>query len=116
MDEKNDLRATAETYAGSLLSAINTTVEFIRSGDLQKGLQLIGDICEGLQWEINAVALLKDELIEKIDPGSINENLLGIVTAMENSDYVLVCDILEYEVIAVLEDWKRKLDNFGLPA
>jgi hypothetical protein len=78
--------------------------ENIREYDLADIL-VLADITEGLKWISEAASNLNSSLSLGIDDeiSNITAQIKDIALAMENSDYLFLADILEYDVIDNME-------------
>lgn len=98
---------TANEYSERLIEGVNDAVNYFKGGDENKAVEMMVDIIDGIQWIVQVMCLsFKNEDIEKI-----NEHLTEMTTALENLDYILVSDILDYEIIPILKNWKVKIAN-----
>ncbi|MDK2800256.1 MAG: hypothetical protein PWQ70_1875 [Clostridiales bacterium] len=107
--EKKEVLNTAYTYMEKLISGINAAVELFRAGNEYDALEYMKYIIEGLQWEIEVLALTRSEIVQDLNPDEINGFLTEMVNALENTDYVLLADLMEYEIMPILEKWYNAL-------
>lgn len=108
-NEKLEVLLTAKEYAGRLIEGIDATVQLFQGGNEGRANENMLDIIDGLQWLISAISSTWDIQREKIHVSDINEHLAEMVSAFENTDYVLLADLLEYEITPVLKDWEEAL-------
>lgn len=73
-------------------------------------IQALTDILDGLNYCIRGISITKDNNIE-IDEEKFKHNIEEILSAVENKDYNLVCDIFEYEIIDMIESLNENLQN-----
>ena len=76
------------------------------NGDSKK---LLADIFEGLDWIARAVSLTNKFRPGKMCEYELIDKLPELIQAYENSDYVLIGDILDYEIRPVLEKWVNQM-------
>src|ERR1039457_3882774 len=129
-----EVLSDGSNFIAELRSFISATVEFYRIGNEIKGGEHLLSLIEGLEWVVNLTdrigTLLKVDfsgtcmdgrtLTESVE--SLNVLLLEIVTAQEQRDWVLLSDLLEYELEPQLGLWqevfgmlrKRNCGNDGL--
>jgi len=96
-------------YLGRLINGVNQIAESYQCGNEREANKMMVDIIDGIGVVIegiNATAEIQDEKIQIED---INEHFIGMVDAFENTDYVLLSDLLEYEIVPVFEDWREKI-------
>lgn len=129
------LEALAEggSYLVELRNFLIQTTDAYRTGNETKGRELFIELIQGLEWfvKIASTAELQlkvdfagticsgQTLSEAVD--SLNQILLEIIVAQEQRDWVLLTDLLEYELAPQLELWreifsllcKKGADNFA---
>ncbi len=103
--EKIELLMSADEYCGRLIPGIYRAVELFRGGSEKEAFKYMTNIVDGLQWLIEALAATADMLPEDIDVSGINEHLNEMTGAFENQDYILLSDLLEYEIAPAVEEW-----------
>jgi hypothetical protein len=98
-----------------LQNTLLQSVEFFRSGNDQKGMKLFIDLVSRLEWFVTTVRSVGDimgvdftttlmdgtPLSEEVE--GMNRILLDIVGAQERRDWVLLGDLLEYELEPQME-------------
>jgi len=68
------------------------------------------DLIEGIEWLTQAIDGTRDIHGEyAMDVSQINSALHEISEAYENMDYVLLSDLLEYELLPVINVWRKQL-------
>ena len=104
-----------------LQSTLLQSVEFFRSGNDQKGMKLFIDLVSRLEWFVTTVRSVGDimgvdfattlmngaPLSEEVE--GLNRILLDIVGAQERRDWVLLGDLLEYELEPQMERCRNLL-------
>lgn len=95
-------------YIYRLIDGINIVMDNYRSGNEGKAHELMVHVIDGFSWVIEVINVTK--LSKNIDI-TINEFLDEMITAYKNMDYVLLCDLLEYEIIPVLENIREKINT-----
>ncbi len=101
----NDLLITLNDYLSKLIPALKECANYYQSVQLNEGSNLLVGMIEGLNWVIGAAANLQ---MQGINVEEINTKLNEIVKAFENEDYVLVGDLLEYEISPVMQELSDK--------
>lgn len=100
--EVNDVLITLNDYLLKLIPAIKECAKHYQSGQLDDGSNLLINMIEGLNWVIGVASINIDTQGNSIE--EINIKLNEIVRAFENQDYILVGDILEYEILATMQE------------
>ncbi|WP_427338108.1 hypothetical protein [Caloranaerobacter sp. DY30410] len=96
-------------YLGRLIPGIAKTAELYQGGNEGKANENMIDIIDGINWIIEGITVTSEIQKEKINITDMNEHFDEMVQAFENSDYVLLSDLLEYEIVPILEKWKEKI-------
>ncbi|MCY6370413.1 hypothetical protein [Clostridium ganghwense] len=107
--KKEELLKTAEEYLEKLIEKIKYSVELLQSGKEGLVFEYTTDIIEGLIGVIDAITLTKDIQKNIIDTSAINEHLIEINGCFESKDYILLSDLLEYEIVPILDEWRTKI-------
>jgi len=92
-------------YIPKLIKGIDKEIEYINNGEYEEAIFLLTNIIEGLDWSIQAIALTEPLHGFNINIYKTNENLNILLEAIENSDYQLISDILNYELKVVLYEY-----------
>jgi hypothetical protein len=117
-DALNQCEGQLELLRGTM----QQTVELFRSGNDQKGMKYFIELVTGLEWFVSMIGSVGD--VAQIDftttlmEGSplsaeveaLNRILLDIIGAQERRDWVLLGDLLEYELEPQMERWREMLD------
>lgn len=109
--KKAELLYDAGKYCGELITAVNEAVGLFRNANEQEALQSMAEIIDAIQWMVEAITAVTDILVNPIDVSSLNEFLNEMANAIENLDFVLLADLLEYEICPILSSWETILDN-----
>lgn len=97
-------------YLDKLILGIEEVSRLIQEGNEILGIKKLIPIFDGIEYISNAVSLTKDIQKEKIELDDLNEQLNEILEAFENEDYILIGDLLNYELLPVMESIKERLD------
>lgn len=109
---RESLRSLAE-YLPRLTAGLEKAAELFQQGDLQSANEIFIKAAEGLEWVIHLFVflernyLLLQERVPALEPvaftGELGGKLKELLAAWENRDYVLVGDLLNYELVPFLE-------------
>ncbi|MCY6959557.1 hypothetical protein [Clostridium brassicae] len=102
---------TASEYIEKLEAGIIETVRLFKSDEEGKATKMIAHIIDGMEWISDAMRLTGGVHKKNIDCSEINDKLLEIVEAFNNEDYILVGDLLEYEILPIIGQWKSIIRN-----
>lgn len=103
------LRESRE-YLDRLILGIEEVSKVIQEGNEILGIKKIIPIFDGIEYISNAITLTKGIQKDKIELDDLNEQLNEILEAFENEDYILIGDLLSYELLPVMESIKEKVD------
>jgi hypothetical protein len=107
------------TYLLELHRFLLQTAETYRAGDDRKGRELFMELIQGMEWFVKIASTIEAQL--KIDftmthcagrtlresVDGLNGILMEIIGAQQHSDWVLLTDLLEYELAPQLELWQE---------
>lgn len=105
---------TLRDYFEKLIPALEKVVGYLRRQKEDRGINLFIEALEGLEWSIEIIFHGKDYLENTgfiFDKDEINYFLNELLSGIENEDYVLVADILEYEILSFLLDVESNLNK-----
>jgi hypothetical protein len=100
---------TAAEYLERIIPGITHTVSLFQEGNEVDAWEWMKNIVDGLQYIYDVVELTKDLQIEPVEMDGFKDYLQEMVDAIENGDSILLCDLLEYEIIPIMEEIYQKL-------
>ena len=114
----------ALAYVGEMLPLVSKTAEFYRQGKAHEANQAYGQCLEAVQRLLKsgvviktAMALLREDI--ELDhfmvlegKGGVLELFEGMLEAQSSHDWVLLADMLEYEITPLLKQWSKDLGDF----
>lgn len=111
MDNNIELLKTTSEYILTLKQSIEQIIEYLQSDNEIEGLALIGDVANNLSLLFEAIESTKDHQKQEIDLEELNEKLNEIVEAMENDDITLISDLFQYELIPMLDNIQKIIED-----
>lgn len=105
---------TLNEYLDKLIPGVEAVVQAFRMQEDSKALSLFTQLLEGLQWTLDVVVLTEPTLWKNginINVEKVQDVLKEINEAFEHQDFVLLPDILEYELLEAFNDWKQGLSR-----
>lgn len=102
---------TANEYIVKLESGIAESVRLFKSGEEGQAVKMIYDIIDGIEWLTDVMRLTVGVHEKKIEIDETNNQLVEIVEAFNNEDYILVADLFEYEILPIIGQWKVIIRN-----
>lgn len=105
MEEKIQALLTVYGYIEKVYIGVQQATESFRIGDDTEGNKTLTQIIDGLNWMTEVLILTRDAQTNSIDIAGIGTILTELIEALENSDSVLIADMLQYEILPILEKW-----------
>lgn len=110
LKQKHDLIESTIRYIRYLNATIDEEIPKYRMGSITN-VEDILKILEGINDIFRSTILTAD--ITGIQNDESKENLLGFLEdlneAISNQDTIFIADILEYEILPILNDWRKEL-------
>ena len=119
--------ANALDYLKKLIPGCEQAADLFRAGNEQKANKYYLQILDGIEWfsQVVSVIMSPDEGETEL-PDTDNESLevrqkkltdlmSQMLEANENQDWVLLADILEYEMVPFYKDWEKILSKLENP-
>lgn len=112
----NDIMLSAESYLTNAVPEIHKLVDEFYSNPTEESWAKYGQLIEGMQWLMQMVMTI-DSSEHKIsnwndyltNVTALEQELQTLLEAMENADYVLIADIIQYELIPNLTNLQTLL-------
>ncbi|MFQ5483149.1 MAG: hypothetical protein ACE5ER_10360 [Nitrospinaceae bacterium] len=111
----------AGLYLERLLPGIEKTAAMFRTGSEQEANQLLLNVVDGIEWFSEVVdSIIEAKNLQAADlsfqgktVAALKNSLLDLTSKMlkanQNQDWVLLADLLEYEIHPFYENWKTIL-------
>lgn len=106
-----------EKYNQKLTLASEDIVNLLREQREDKALGLFISAIDGFNWVLEVISYTKFILEEYDFIGdfeNINEIFKEMIEALQNQDYVLLGDLIEYEMVPFLKDIQSTLDKINI--
>lgn len=107
--KKQEVLFTAKNYIKNLKLGIKEAAELFQSYDEGKGSAVLYEIIDGLQWISEVIVVT--QLVTDEEIIQMNEKLKEIVDAYENEDFILIGDLLFYEVLPIIDEIELKINR-----
>ena len=101
--EKLDLVKSMVEDIENINLYIDAIVNKFYEGDEKIACEGMAFVSEELQWVFKGLDIISDMVNIYDINNNISQQIVGIIEAMENEDYILVGDLLNYEVKPLLE-------------
>lgn len=100
-------------YIPRLTRAAEKMAETLQGGDHHDAMQQLPSFIEGIEWVVQALnGLLKNGYYIDVETSSLNGYLIETEQAIQNQDFILLADLLEYEITPILTEWLKKCMPF----
>ncbi|MFT4577226.1 MAG: hypothetical protein ACI8PD_000102 [Nitrospinales bacterium] len=119
--------ANALDYLKKLIPGFQQAADLFRAGNEQEANKYYLKILDGIDWFSQVVSIIMNPDEGEIElPDADDENLLArqikltdlmsqMLEANQNQDWVLLADILEYEMLPFYKDWENILSKLENP-
>ena len=97
----DELYQSAVDYLPKLTKGLMAIAELIRSGNEAEGAYFFVKATDGLRWLTGFLRNIKSCDYKEIE--ELGNYLSSLLDAWENGDYVLIGDLLEYELVPLVE-------------
>jgi hypothetical protein len=101
-------------YNNKLIPALEQVVEHLQQQAEDQALSLFIHCLEGIQWSLDVMILSRPyqkDMSFDLDTQKVQDILAGLNESLENQDYVLMADILEYELIPLLKQFHAETEK-----
>ena len=112
--------ANAKEYLEKLIPGFQKAADLFRMGNEQEAHKFYLQILDGIDWFSQVVLNIvksRGNQVEGQSLGDRQEKLTGLMAQMleanQNQDWVLMADLLEYEMIPYYEDWQETLAHIN---
>ena len=112
--------ANAKEYLEKLIPGFQKAADLFRMGNEQEAHKFYLQVLDGIDWFSQVVLNIvksRGNQVEGQSLGDRQEKLTGLMAQMleanQNQDWVLMADLLEYEMIPYYEDWQETLSHFN---
>lgn len=110
MDNKVEALKDTLQYMEKVKAAAQTIIDYIDNGQSEKVFGILAQMSEGIEWLLSVFELTSDIQVQKIDTKNMHHIISNMVQGLENKDYILLRDTVEYEFIEQLQDWKSNVN------
>lgn len=111
IEQKKEILVTAQEYIAKLEPGLNTSIEFFREGEDAQALNILNNALEGISWLLDTFEVTKDIQSEKIEDYGIKSKLEEMEVALNDIDYIMLSDLIEYEIIPIVQKWRTQLGD-----
>lgn len=87
--------------------------ELLIEGKFSNAMKIVGDLFWKLEKLLNNISLIESEQNIKINEIDMNELLLKMEEAIGKHDYVLLSDLMEYELKQILITWSDAVKSLN---
>lgn len=120
MEQYLEVLQEAERYLGNVEKATHTMIDKIKVDDTDDIFHMLSLLSEGLDWLLAVFKMTEEIQVEKIDTSELTDTVATLVEGMENKDWMLLADCLEYSFLDQVIEWKRivhdTLNKYHIPS
>ena len=108
----------AKDYLVRLIPGFQKAADLFRMGNEQEANQYYLQVLDGIEWFSQVVIIIVSTQKNKSEEKSLEERqkkltdlMSQMLEANQNQDWVLMADLMEYEMIPFYKDWKEVLSR-----
>ena len=104
-----ETKETVKSYLPRLEQGARKVAYLLQTGQEEEGFVTALQLIDGLGWlveAVKAIQTLEPEYLPEENLVSLKEKLEELLAAWSKGDYVLVSDLLEYELAPLLGKWQ----------
>ena len=108
----------AKDYLVKLIPGFQKAEDLFRMGNEQEANQYYLQVLDGIEWFSQVVIIIVSTQKNKSEEKSLEERqkkltdlMSQMLEANQNQDWVLMADLMEYEMIPFYKDWKEVLSR-----
>ena len=108
----------AKDYLVKLISGFQKAADLFRMGNEQEANQYYLQVLDGIEWFSQVVIIIVSTQKNKSEEKSLEERqkkltdlMSQMLEANQNQDWVLMADLMEYEMIPFYKDWEELLSR-----
>jgi hypothetical protein len=108
----------AKDYLVKLIPGFQKAADLFRMGNEQEANQYYLQVLDGIEWFSQVVIIIVSTQKNKSEEKSLEERqkkltdlMSQMLEANQNQDWVLMADLMEYEMIPFYKDWKEVLSR-----
>ena len=108
----------AKDYLVKLIPGFQKAADLFRMGNEQEANQYYLQVLDGIEWFSQVVIIIVSTQKNKYEEKSLEERqkkltdlMSQMLEANQNQDWVLMADLMEYEMIPFYKDWKEVLSR-----
>lgn len=99
-------------YIPKLIAGIENEVDLLIQNNETLAFDLFQNIIEGLGWTIRSISNIENlGYIKGLKLDEMNRVLHEVEQSFQRKDFVLLGDLLQYEIAEILVCWQEKLNN-----
>ncbi|EQB87112.1 hypothetical protein J2Z44_001618 [Clostridium punense] len=111
MNKKQELLGTSQEFIIEILKDIDDISGLLLEDKEEEALNAIASLTQGVDDLIQAMTLTVDIEKGKININEMIERLHEMFEAIQRSDFVLLGDILKYEISPILKNWHLEITS-----
>lgn len=107
MDKQNITLIMVNEGMAKLINTINLMIDQLKNNQIEEMYRSLSQMTDETDWLIEAVARVQELLEEKIEIMEINHIISEIIMSIHNKDYILLTDLLQYELLELVTSWQQ---------
>ncbi|MBE6024119.1 MAG: hypothetical protein E7231_13125 [Cellulosilyticum sp.] len=93
---------------------VKSMIEHLENKNIDEMFQVLVLMTHKMEQLIEEISACQTLLTQEIEIKAINEVLGEIIESVQNKDYVLLADLLQYEILEKMEEWHAIIEESSM--
>ena len=98
---------SAKNCNEEVIALVEQMIEYLRVNNTDAMFQVLVVMTHKMDSLIENISEVQELLTERIEIEAINDVLGELIESVQNKDYVLLTDLLEYEILEKMNEWYK---------
>lgn len=113
MEKQYETMEMVKPYIVKIVTGIKDAINLFEEEKIKEAIEICSYIEEGAQWLSEVARLTKDIQPEVLDENELDSKIDELGEAYQNEDYILMSDLLQYEILPIIVKWNEVIRNIG---
>lgn len=113
VEKQYETMEMVKPYISKVVSGVKDAIKLFEEEKIKEAIEICSYIEEGAQWLSEVVKLTKDIQSEILDENELDSKIDELGEAYQNEDYILMNDLLQYEILPIVIKWDEVVRNIG---
>lgn len=107
IEKQYETMEIAKPYIDKMKSGIQEAIKLFEEGKNNEAVEICSFIEEGSNWISEVARLTKDIQSKNLEEIELDSKIVELAEAYENEDYILMSDLLQYEILPIITEWEK---------